>query len=89
MFGTYHLAAAGETSWHGYAQFVVKTAAELGMALKVQADAIAPIGTADYPLPAARPANSRLCTAKLQAAFGIALPAWQDGVADVINQLVK
>lgn len=89
VFGTYHLAAAGETSWHGYAQFVVRTAVELGMSVKVQADDIAPIGTGEYPLPAARPANSRLSSAKLRANFGIHLPAWQDGVADVINQLMK
>lgn len=87
--GTYHLAAAGETSWHGYAQFVVSTAAELGMAFKVGANQIVPISTAEYPLPAARPANSRLNTAKLHSTFGIVLPAWQDGVADVLNQLIR
>lgn len=89
LLGTYHLAARGATNWHAYAQLVVAEAASRGMAFKLSADQIAPIGTADYPLPAPRPANSLLDTSKLQAKFGIALPAWQDGVAHVLNHLIK
>jgi dTDP-4-dehydrorhamnose reductase len=87
-FGIYHLTATGETSWHGYAQFVVRLAAQLGMPLKLRADEIVPISTSEYPLPAPRPANSRLNTEKLQSTFGIALPDWQVAVTDVLNQLV-
>ena len=49
----YHLAAGGETSWHGYASFVIEQARKLGATLK--AGEIAPIGTRDYPTAAARP----------------------------------
>lgn len=86
-FGLYHLAAAGEASWHQYACHVVRQAAALGAELSLDADAIAPIPASAYPLPAARPANSRLDTGKLQAAFGLHLPPWQAGVDQVLQLL--
>jgi dTDP-4-dehydrorhamnose reductase len=49
---------------------------------------VAAITTAEYPLPARRPLNSRLCTAKLEAALGERLPAWQDGVSPVVAAIV-
>ena len=70
--GTYHLAAAGETSWHGFASAIV--AGRGGLRVK----AVTPIATADYPLPAPRPANSRLDTGAFRARFGLVLPDWRD-----------
>ncbi|PLX73714.1 MAG: dTDP-4-dehydrorhamnose reductase [Azoarcus sp.] len=84
LSGTYHLAAAGETSWHGYASFVIEAARARGVALKV--GEIAPIPTTDYPTPATRPLNSRLDTTRLSAAFGLSLPPWQDGVARMLDE---
>lgn len=84
--GTYHLVADGETSWHGYARFVIETARELGVALKV--DEIAAIATRDYPTAAARPLNSRLDTQRLRSAFGLHLPDWRDGVARMLREIV-
>lgn len=83
--GTYHLAAAGVTSWHGYAQFVIDEARNLGRALKVRE--IARIGSTDYPTAAVRPLNSRLDTTKLRHAFGLHLPDWRDGVARMLREL--
>ncbi len=74
--GLYHLAAAGEASWHGYAQFVLSRAAQSGVVLKCPPERVVSIPTTDYPLPARRPANSRLNTSKLQQAFGLFLPHW-------------
>ncbi|KIA82255.1 dTDP-4-dehydrorhamnose reductase [Chromobacterium piscinae] len=79
-FGTYHLAAAGETSWHGYAQYLIGQAGKLGFPLTLTANAVYGIPTEAYPLPAKRPANSRLDCGKLQRDFGINLPTWQYGV---------
>lgn len=84
---TFHLTAGGETSWHGYAKFIVSTALQMGMSMKLRPDEISPIFTDEYPLPARRPANSRLNTDKLKSAFNIVLPDWQEGVIDVLNQL--
>lgn len=85
-WGLYHLAAAGATSWHGYAGEVWRLAAASGLPLALAAEAdILPIATEDYPLPAPRPKNSRLDTGRLRSTFGLALPDWQQGVRDVFD----
>lgn len=86
--GIYHLAAAGETSWHGFAQAIVRGAASRGRSLKLAADAIRAIPTSDYPLPAPRPANSRLDTTRLRNTFGLVLPDWQLGLDHVLAQII-
>lgn len=86
-YGSYHLAAQGETSWHGYARLLVAEAEKLGFTLRLSPADITPIATADYPLPAPRPANSRLDCAKLQRTFGLALPRWESGVEQVLAEL--
>ncbi|MBK7261283.1 MAG: dTDP-4-dehydrorhamnose reductase [Rubrivivax sp.] len=84
--GTYHCVAAGETSWHAYARFVIEWARAQGQLLRVAPDAIRAIATRDYPTPAQRPLNSRLSTARLQAAFGLQLPPWQAGVERMLRE---
>ncbi|MEF8720964.1 MAG: dTDP-4-dehydrorhamnose reductase [Candidatus Accumulibacter necessarius] len=90
LAGLYHLVAGGETSWHGYARHVIEHARQAGRAIRVAAAAIEGVPSSAYPLPAPRPHNSRLDTGKLQAAFGLSLPAWQIGVdrmlAEVLGQ---
>ncbi len=88
LAGLYHLVAAGETSWHGYAQLVIEEASVLGETLKVSPDRILPITTADYPTPAKRPANSRLDTTKLRTTFGLHLPDWKDGVRRMLVEML-
>lgn len=87
--GVYHLAAAGETSWHGYASFVIDHARRAGVELKVAAGAIAAVPSTAFPAPAPRPKNSRLSTHKLQAAFGLALPPWQHGVVRMLTETLE
>jgi dTDP-4-dehydrorhamnose reductase len=72
--GIYHLTAAGETSWHGFAKAI------LDMAMGEKAPNVVPIGTSDYPVPAKRPANSRMSHRKLSDTFGLTLPDWQDAL---------
>ena len=86
--GIYHLTAAGETSWHGFAQAIVRGAAARGGVLKLPAEAIKAISTADYPLPAKRPANSLLDTSRLRETFNLVLPHWQAGLDHVLTQLI-
>lgn len=86
--GTYHIAAAGETSWHQIARHVVTEAGRLGADLKLAPEAIESIASADYPTPAIRPLNSRLQTQKLRDAFGLTLPDWQQGVGRTVAELV-
>ena len=87
LAGLYHLAAGGETSWHGYAQFVIDHARRAGQPIRVSPEAIIAIPTRDYPTPAQRPLNSRLDTGKLQAAFGLSLPEWQSGVERMLDEI--
>ena len=70
--GVYHLTCGGATSWHGFAEAIRDLSG---------ADCrVIPVTTADYPLPAPRPADSRLDNFKLEAAFGVRLPDWHDAL---------
>jgi dTDP-4-dehydrorhamnose reductase len=86
-YGTYHVTASGETSWHDYARFVIGEALAAGKALKAGPDAVIPLTTAQYPTPAKRPANSRLDTSRFRTTFGLQLPPWQEGVRHVLHQI--
>jgi dTDP-4-dehydrorhamnose reductase len=85
--GTYHAVAAGETSWHGYASFVIEWARRQGLPVKVAAHAIEAVPTSAYPTPARRPLNSRLATDKLCQAFHFSLPHWQVGVERLLMEI--
>ncbi|MDO8277961.1 MAG: dTDP-4-dehydrorhamnose reductase [Burkholderiaceae bacterium] len=85
--GIYHLAAAGFTNWHAYAELAVRHAIECGMPLRTAAERVQPIPSSQYPVAAARPGNSRLDTSRLRQAFGLNLPPWQDGVRAVVAEL--
>ncbi|MGF6769032.1 dTDP-4-dehydrorhamnose reductase [Paraburkholderia sp. GAS199] len=88
-YGVYHVAAAGETSWHQYACRIVETLARAGVPVAASPERIAPIAAADYGSRAARPLNSRLDTSRLRAALGVDLPDWRDGVDRVLAQLIE
>ena len=87
-FGTYHLAADGETSWHAYARFVIGEAIRSGQSLKVTPEQVHPIPTTAFPTPAVRPPNSRLDTTHLRQSFGLHLPHWQHGVLHILQQIL-
>ncbi|MCW7538922.1 dTDP-4-dehydrorhamnose reductase [Aquabacterium sp. A7-Y] len=88
LAGTYHLAAGGETSWHAYACHVIEWARARGVTLKVPLEAIEPVPSSAFPTPARRPLNSRLATARLQTAFGLHLPPWQQGVERMLAEVL-
>ncbi|MCM2306964.1 MAG: dTDP-4-dehydrorhamnose reductase [Sulfuritalea sp.] len=80
--GLYHLAGAGETSWHDYAEAIFAEAQRNGLMDK--SPVLRRIASANYPLPAPRPANSRLDCAKFRRDFDLALPDWRTGLADCL-----
>lgn len=84
--GLYHLVAGGETTWHGYARFVLAQALAAGVELKARPGTVDAVATSAFPTPAARPRNSRLNTSKLQSTFGLVLPPWQAGVARMLRE---
>jgi dTDP-4-dehydrorhamnose reductase len=87
-YGLYHVVASGVTSWHEYARFVIAQAISAGKAMKVTPDMVKPISSSDYPVPAKRPANSRLDTTLFQNTFDLRLPDWKQGVAHVLQQIL-
>jgi len=87
LCGIYHLAPAGETSWHAYASYVIEFARENGELLAVET--INPIATTEYPTPASRPLNSRLATEKLRDSFSLHLPDWQSGVTRMLMEALN
>jgi dTDP-4-dehydrorhamnose reductase len=84
QWGIYHAAGTGNTTWMGLAEEVFRRSAALG---GPTAD-VEPISSADYPTPAARPANSQLDCSKLERTFGLRLPAWQTGVGECVERIL-
>jgi dTDP-4-dehydrorhamnose reductase len=88
-FGTYHVAATGETSWYDYARFVLDAAHAAGTPLRAGAEDVLPVKTSAYPTAAKRPANSRLDTSLFRRTFGLRLPPWQEGVRHVLRHILQ
>lgn len=84
IWGCYHAAGSGSTSWCGLARAVFSVSGRLGGPTA----AIRPIATRDYPTAATRPANSRLDSTRLATVLGVALPDWRLGVEDCVTRLV-
>jgi dTDP-4-dehydrorhamnose reductase len=86
--GIYHLAAAGETTWHAYAQYVLQTAQRLKPSLQYKVQDVAAVPTSEFPTPAKRPLNSRLNCHKIENALHLQLPAWQTGVDQMLSKIL-
>jgi len=84
-WGVYHLAQPETISWHGFAEAVFDEARKQGMLLKV--GDVSAIGTADYPTPAKRPANSELYCGKLESIFGASIKPWRETLVEVIREI--
>lgn len=82
--GVFHLAGAGQACWADMAEAVF-TAAEKHGRKPVR---VKRITSADYPTAAKRPANSRLDSAKVRAAFGVSLPDWRPALDACVARLV-
>ncbi len=84
LFGTYHYTSEGQTSWRGFADAIFEGAeARWGWRPRVE-----PIGTADYPTPAARPANSVLACGKITRVFDPPRRHWRSALDEVMTELL-
>ena len=86
--GTYHLAAAGETTWNGYARFVLDTARAIKPEQPIKVQEVSPVPTTAFPTPAARPLNSRLNTTHLRQTFALVLPDWRHGARRMLSEIL-
>lgn len=87
--GTFHFVGEGEASWAEFAAAIMERVAARGgcPARSGRAARIVPITTAEYPTPARRPANSRLGTARIQAAYGIRPRPWRHSLEDALDEI--
>ena len=85
--GLYHLAAAGETSWNGYAKHVIAQVELAQPAIKIVAKEVLAVPSSAFVTAAVRPHNSRLDTSRLQSTFGLQLPPWQQGVNRMLAEI--
>jgi dTDP-4-dehydrorhamnose reductase len=85
IFGVTHLTGAPYTTWHGFAAAIFEAAARRGQ----PAPKLTAIGTADYPTPARRPANSRLDCTRAATVIGIPPADWRVGLERCLDQLMK
>ena len=83
LWGTYHFSGAPAVTWHGFAEAIVA----VGAARLPQVPVVTAIGTADYPTPARRPANSVLDCSKIEAQFGIRQPDWQASLGTIVETI--
>lgn len=81
--GVFHMTAAGDASWADFAEAILAASAARGG----PSASVRRIGTADYPTPAIRPANSRLDCTRIAQMHGVTLPAWQISLDHVIDRL--
>lgn len=82
-WGTFHAVSEGETTWCGFARAIMDgSAARGGPSCRIR-----PITTSEYPTPASRPADSRLCTERLSAVYGLRLPHWQAALETCLDEL--
>ncbi len=81
-WGTYHFCGMPETTWHGFAETIIKEAVKLN--LLDHAIPVHPITTSDYPTPARRPQNSVLDCRRIMKTFDMKLPSWQEGLTTML-----
>jgi dTDP-4-dehydrorhamnose reductase len=77
--GLYHATASGSTTWFGFASAIFELAPGLARRPRLR-----PLTTAEYPLPAARPASSVLDCGRLEAGFGLVLPDWREALVECL-----
>jgi dTDP-4-dehydrorhamnose reductase len=83
--GVTHLAGPDAVTWCAFARAIIAGAALRG----ARSVPVQPILTADYPTPAARPANSRLATDRLASVFDVRLPALRISLENCLDRLLQ
>lgn len=81
--GVYHLSCEGQATWF---EFADKIRTHLAMLGRRVAD-VAPVTTAEYPTPAARPSYSVLDKAKFRRTFCQDITNWKPALASVLQRM--
>jgi dTDP-4-dehydrorhamnose reductase len=81
--GVTHLAGPDELTWCDFARHILHSP-EAPVKRHVAVD---PISTAEYPTPAERPRNSRLCCDRLASVFDVRLPPLGSSLEKCLKRL--
>jgi dTDP-4-dehydrorhamnose reductase len=85
IWGTYHFAGTGVTTWHGFAtEIIAAQASSSGSRPRVVA-----VSSAEYPTAARRPANSELNSSLFARTFGFRAKDWRERVREVVKTLLS
>jgi dTDP-4-dehydrorhamnose reductase len=85
VWGTYHLAGVGVTTWHGFVERVVAAQA----AFTGRRPAVVGISSAELGRPARRPPNSELDPRHFENVFGFRAEPWEDMVEWTVRRLLR
>jgi dTDP-4-dehydrorhamnose reductase len=85
--GIYHMSSSGYVTWHGFARAILDQSQRLGLTEGIPQ--LTAISTPEFPTPACRPHNSRLCNEKLRSTFGITMPPWHESLGFVMQEIAE
>ncbi|TFH37803.1 MAG: dTDP-4-dehydrorhamnose reductase [Bacteroidia bacterium] len=77
--GIFNYSNEGSCSWYDFANEIKKQA---GLKLEIH-----PVSTAEYPLPANRPAMSVLDKTKIKNAYGLIIPGWKESLCVCLEKI--
>ncbi|MBT6933048.1 MAG: sugar nucleotide-binding protein, partial [Proteobacteria bacterium] len=79
IYGLYHAANTGMTSWYGFAERI----------FRIHGDIVdlSGIPTSEYPTPAPRPAYSVLSCDRLREVLDFSMPNWEDALSRCLARL--
>jgi len=85
VFGTYHFAGSGATTWHGFAVAIIDAQAPL----TGRHPHVVPVPTSAYPRPAKRPNNSELDSSRFVTTFGLEAADWKIRTTEIVLALFR
>lgn len=85
LFGTYHFAGDGVTTWFGFADAAVARY----NAISNRNVVVRPISTSEYPTRTKRPANSALDCSKFERIFGFRGKPWRAEVEEIADMVAQ
>ncbi len=85
LYGVFHGAGAMPVDRFTFAESALTAAAGLGHPMPE----LKRVKSADFPGAAPRPSYSALNSSKLETVYGLAMPAWQDALNDVVAAIMR
>ncbi len=88
IYGTYHVACNGKTTWYDYSIKILSTLESMGIKTLLKTDQVIPISHINYSQKACRPNYSVLDTKKYRNNFMSEFPNWDSEVERIMLELI-